>query len=390
MQPLSPPPAGIRLLLLLLACLTVMAGATIAPALPAIAGHFAEVPGATFLARLLLTLPALLIALCAFPAGWLVDRFGRRWPLLGGLLLYAVAGASGLVVDSLPALLVGRACLGVAVALVMTTTMTLVGDFVPGPLREAFMARLAAFMSFGGVIFLTAGGLLAELGWRGPFAVYLLALPLLLAALRLPFPQPHPAGSTAPGAVPLGLAGLVCGTAVLHMIGFYLTPVQVPFLLRELGVGSPTFAGLAIASSTLAGALAALAYRPVLARLGHHRVFALGFAVFALGYLLVGMARSPAPVLGGLVLAGLGGGVMMPNYGTWLLERTPPPLRGRVSGALTASFFLGQFLSPLVTQPLAAAGDLSALFIIVAAAFALVGLVYLMASRLPAAAGRPA
>jgi MFS family permease len=390
MSPSTPPPTGIRLLLLLQASLTVMAGATIAPALPAIAAHFADVPHAAFLSRLLLTLPALLIAACAFPAGWLVDRFGRRWPLLAGLALYAVAGASGLVLDSLPGLLIGRAALGLAVALVMTTTMTLVGDLLPPPERERFMGRLAAFMSFGGVVFLTVGGLLAELGWRGPFAAYLLALPLLLLASGLPFTDGAPSAAQPKGQLPLGLAGLVCTTAVLHMIGFYVTPVQVPFLMVELGITAPSFAGLAIATFTLASALCALAYRPILARLGHQGVFALAFAVFSAGYLLVAAATAAGVALLGLALAGIGNGIMIPNYGTWLLARTPAPLRGRVSGAMTASFFAGQFLSPLATEPLVAQGGIAAAFLGVAVVGAAIAGGYLLAARSPAAVGRAA
>lgn len=388
MSPPPPPTTGIRLLLLLQASLTVMASATIAPALPAIADHFADIAQAAFLSRLLLTLPALLIAVCAFPAGWVVDRFGRRWPLLAGLALYAIAGASGLVLDSLPALLIGRAALGLAVALVMTTTMTLVGDLLPPLEREHFMGRLAAFMSFGGVVFLTIGGLLAELGWRGPFALYLLALPLILRAARLPFVGGAPPSIRRDGSMPLGLAGLVCVTALLHMVGFYVTPVQVPFLMLELGVTAPAFAGLAIATFTLASALCALAYRPILARLGHQGVFALAFAVFAAGYLLVAAAPDASMALLGLALAGVGNGIMIPNYATWLLARTPASLRGRVSGIMTASFFLGQFLSPMATEPLVAAGGIAAAFLGVAIVSGGIAAGYLVGAWLRPAVGR--
>jgi MFS family permease len=372
------PPASLRVLLLLLATLTVMAGATIAPSLPGMAEHFADVPRAHLLARLVLTLPALLIALSAFPAGWVVDRFGRKVPLLAGVLLYALAGASGLLVDSLGSILIGRAFLGIAVGIVMTTTMTLVGDLMQPPLRDRFMGMMAAFMSFGGVVFLTAGGLLAELGWRGPFAVYLLALPLLIAAgLMLPEPGARrhaPSGPQEPA--PLRLAALVYGTALLHMVAFYIIPVQAPFLLREHGVMAPSLAGLAIAASTLASALAALAFRPMLLRLGHAGIFALGFAVFAAGYLVIGLAGQASVVAAGLVVAGIGGGIVMPNYGAWLLARTPQASRGRISGGLTASFFLGQFLSPLATQPIVGNGRLGPMFVAAAGGILLLALAY--------------
>ncbi|HMU52301.1 MAG TPA: MFS transporter [Geminicoccaceae bacterium] len=362
-EPLSLPSPATRLLLLLLSSLTVTAGATIAPSLPAMAEHFAATPAVDLLSRLVLTLPALLIAVAAWPSGWIIDRLGRRMPLLAGVLLYALAGASGLVLDSLAAILVGRALLGLAVAMLLTATTTLIGDLMPPGARERFLGFTASFMGFGGVVFLTAGGLLAELGWRGPFAVYLLALPLLAWAARLPETGGRDAPPLPGGPFPAALAALLCLTATLHMVIFYLIPVQIPFVLRQMQHPSPSLAGLVIAASTLAGAAASLLYPLLLPRLGHRRVFSLGFSVMALGGFVTGLALSTGTLVLGLVIAGLGGGIVMPNYSAWLMARTPPAARGRAMGGLIAAIFMGQFLSPLLAQPVIQASGLPMLFI---------------------------
>lgn len=356
------PGPATRLLLLLLSSLTVMAGATIAPSLPAMAGHFAATPGVDLLARLVLTLPALAIAAAAYPSGWLIDRLGRKAPLLAGILLYALAGASGLVLDSLTAILAGRALLGLAVAMLLTATTTLIGDLLPQGARDRFLGLVASFMGFGGVVFLTAGGLMAELGWRGPFAIYLLALPLLAWAATLPETGGHHAPALADGPFPSGLAAALYLTAALHMVVFYLVPVQIPFVLRQMQQPSPSLAGLLIAAATLAGALASLAYPLLLPRLGHRRVFSLGFSVMALGGFVAGLALSVRGLLPGLLLIGLGGGIAMPNYGAWLLAKTPAAARGRAMGGLVAAIFMGQFLSPLLAQPVIAKAGLPLLF----------------------------
>ena len=219
-------------------------------------------------------------------------------------------------------------------------------------------------MSFGGVVFLTTGGLLAELGWRGPFAVYLLALPLLAWAATLPETGGRHAPILPGGPFPHGLAAMVYLTAILHMTIFYLIPVQVPFVLRQMQTPSPSLAGLAIAASTLAAALASLGYPALLPPLGHRRIFSLGFAVLALGCFVSGLALSTGTLVLGLVIAGIGGGIAMPNYGTWLLARCPPASRGRAMGGLIAAIFIGQFLSPLLAQPIIAASGLPMLFIV--------------------------
>lgn len=55
----------------------------------------------------------------------------------------------------------------------------------------------------------------------------------------------------------------------------------------------------------------------------------------------------------------------MPNANVWATSVAPAVARGRALGGLTAALFLGQFLSPLVVQPLTAASSLSMTFVVV-------------------------
>jgi MFS family permease len=96
------PPTATAVTLLAASTLTVMAPTIVAPALPSIAREFAGVAQADLLVPLVLTLPALVIAVTASGAGALVDRIGRRPVLLGGILLYGLAGGTGVFVGSLP------------------------------------------------------------------------------------------------------------------------------------------------------------------------------------------------------------------------------------------------------------------------------------------------
>ncbi|WP_263862365.1 MFS transporter [Deinococcus detaillensis] len=160
------PEASIRLTLLLLSALTIMAGATIAPALPAMQDHFASQPNVQLLVKLALTIVGLAIALSAPLSGVLADRYGRRPVLIGSLLLYALGGASGLMVSSLGMLLVGRVVLGLAVAGTMTASGALINDFFSGPARGQFLSQQAAFSSFGGAVLLPLGGVLACAVWH--------------------------------------------------------------------------------------------------------------------------------------------------------------------------------------------------------------------------------
>ena len=73
--------------------------------------------------------------------------------------------------------------LGLAVAGVMVSATTLIADYYSGPARAAFMGLQAGFMGLGGVVFLTLGGALAQQNWHYPFGIYLFAWPIALLVL---------------------------------------------------------------------------------------------------------------------------------------------------------------------------------------------------------------
>jgi len=78
----------IKITLLLSSSLTIMAGATIAPSLPQIQQVFANNPQSEFLTKIILTIPALFIAMFSPVVGALIDRFGRLKLMLSSLILY--------------------------------------------------------------------------------------------------------------------------------------------------------------------------------------------------------------------------------------------------------------------------------------------------------------
>src|ERR1700744_1074295 len=47
------------------------------------------------------------------PAGWLVDRFGLKWPYAAGMFLWSAASAATALVSSLNALIAVRVVLGI-------------------------------------------------------------------------------------------------------------------------------------------------------------------------------------------------------------------------------------------------------------------------------------
>jgi MFS family permease len=299
------------------------------------------------------TLPSLGIVLTAGVAGWLNDKYGRQPVMLASLLLYGVAGLAALLTTSLWTLLVTRFLLGMAIGGTMTSAMAMIADRYQGDGRTKFMSTQAAVMSSASMVFLVAGGLLGELGWRYPFLLYaagFLMIPVVLSML----PESKPVGPVIGGADKLDLKPLaiVGVTALLAMILFYMLPVRLPFHLRSLGYSSPALAGVAVAVGTLTMALAAVSYSRTAAKLPIYLVYAIIFACSGLGFLIIGNAPSLFWVFVGSAIAGAGNGWLFPANNLLIMARAPAHQRGRASGFHTTCIFTGQFLSPLASGPL--------------------------------------
>jgi MFS family permease len=355
--------------LLFVAMLTIMSGTVVSPSLPAIEAAFPDVPDVALLSRMVLTLPALFVAFCAPVMGVLADRFGRRRLLIASILLYGIAGVSGLVAESLAGVLVGRALLGVAVGGIMTLATALVGDYFAGAERERYLGFQQSFTGIGGVVFVVGGGMLAEFHWRAPFAIYLIAF-LLVPAVLLFLNEPRRFAGHAPGAAPstdsqppdwFAVAAL-CGLTFLINLSFYLVPSQLPFHMRFLGIESPTSAGMAMGLHNLVMALAALNYGRLRTALGIPAIFGIGLVVMACGFALVAGAGSMGTILVAMTVAGAGLGIVVPNLMSAAIALATPTTRGRVAGMVTASMFVGHFMSPVASQPWIANAGYAATF----------------------------
>lgn len=371
MQPTPMPPPLVSLAVLLLAAMTIMANATIAPSLPGMKAHFEGVPGIDTLTGLILTLPSAAIMLTAGLAGWLADRVSRQTLLVAAAVLYAAGGSSGLWAETLTQILIGRAVLGIGVAFTMTLALAWGTDLWQGPARARMMGVQGAFISAGGIVVMILGGVLATLHWRGAFSAYLLVLPVAALALvmlapyarRLSARRAAAAGQAAPAdPFPWAVFAFVGPLAFVFMAVFYAMPTRMPFLLEHLGVTNTALVGLIMATLTMASMPGALAYGLIRQRLSAMAVFALSFALMGVGMIVISQAGGIAGVVLGTVIAGAGMGPSMPNYTTYLMASVPAAQRGRASGLLTTAFFAGQFAAPLLAAPLVHLFGLPGLF----------------------------
>ena len=359
-DPTTGRPAGRAqaLVLLLSSCLAVLGAVLLAPVLPRIQDAFADTPGVEALTPIVLTAPALVIGLTAMIAGRIVDRVGRKRLLVGALVVYAFVGTAPLWLPSLQLIVASRVLLGLTEAAIMTCCTTLLADYFHGSQREKYFGLQVVFTTVAATIFFGVGGALGAADWRAPFWLYVVSLPLAVAAAKLiwqPAPRAQAAARTEKlPALPWRQLGAPVVVSLLGGLIFYVLIVQLSFKLDSIGVESTATIGAASAIASLGTAVGGFLFGR-LAKLGPAVLVPLAFAISGIGILGLGLASAvPAVIVFG-VATGFGNGLLLPSLLTWALSSLSFEQRGRGTGVWTSAFFIGQFVCPLVVLALTGA-----------------------------------
>ncbi|MGR3760032.1 MFS transporter [Roseobacteraceae bacterium NS-SX3] len=342
--------------LLMAASLTVLANATISPALAGLEREFSHLPDAGFLVRLLVPAPSLGVMLTAPLAGWVADRMGRRPVLLAGIWLFVLCGTAGAFLPDLHSMLASRFGLGIAVALIMTAQTALIGDYFTGARRNGLTGLQISARNFGGLLFIGSAGLAATVSPRLPFLIYALALACLYVVWRH---APEPSRSRAQ-TTPEDGAGhpawlmLVLAVSALQMLTnglFFMMPTQLPFFFASQGLNSALMTGAGLGLLSLSGGIAALFYARLKRTLPNAAIFTAGYAALSLGFAVLAREGSAGLSLAGAMAVGIGYATVSPGFVAIALALAPAGRRGAAGAILTASVFCGQFLSPFFSTP---------------------------------------
>jgi MFS family permease len=381
--------AGTRhgVMILIASVMPVMAIIALVPVLPLLLREFADVSGSEFLVPIAMTVPALCVAVFSPVAGWLSDRLGRKNLLVGSMVLYAVFGIIPWFLDDLFQIIGARIALGAVEAMIMTVATTLIGDYFEGEKRERWIALQVAAASLSAIVLIAMGGILGEmLGSRGPFLMYLLALPAAAATAGILFePAAAKAGGTrAEARFPLGaIAPLVLTTLFVGVI-FYTIIVQLGPILEIPAPVSPGVIGMIGAACNCAVGIGSLVFHKGKQHVGF-RLLAVGLVFAAVGYAGASLGTTLPVIAAFVILASIGSGMMLPNMLTWTMSRLPPQMRGRGMGLWTGAFFLGQFLAPLLAAAVTGmTGAMAATLLAYATTIAVAAVIALLLSRLSA------
>ncbi|WP_414155226.1 MFS transporter [Pseudomonas sp. BNK-43-a] len=342
--------AAQALILVFTTQLPIMGLLSLIPIIPLLAQQFSTHPSAHFLVPLLITAPSACIALLSPLAGILADRFGRRRLLLIAVFFYGVFGFAPYFMDDLVSVVACRFVLGVTEAVIMTVANTLFGDFYePGP-RRKWLAVQSGVGSVSGAVLMFSGGLLGEMGWQGPFLLYLLAFPIFLGLLFWtwePGRKQQEASEPSGEPFPLGRMALVVGVTLLAATLYYVEVLQISQILHGIGLHDSSKLGLASGLANMGVPLGALVFA-WLSKRDIRLQLATVFLLFSAGLIGLGLAVEVNFAVFSAFIAQVGCGLLIPALINWCLSGLSFEHRGRGVGLWTAAFFIGQFVSPFL------------------------------------------
>ncbi|MFD9321906.1 multidrug effflux MFS transporter [Streptomyces sp. NPDC060053] len=335
------------------------------PALPEVTRTL-HAPAAT----VQLTLTACLagMALGQLVVGPMSDRWGRRRPLLAGLVAYVVATALCALAPTVELLVACRLVQGLAGAAGIVIARAVVRDLYDGVAMARFFSTLMLISGVAPVVAPLIGAqILRATDWRGVF-VLLTGVGLLLAVVvwtRLP--ETLPAAERHTGGVGEALRSMRRLLGDLPFTGYLLTGgfafaalfayiSASPFVVQEIYGASPQTFGLLFGVNSVGLVLIGqLNGRVLVGRVRLDRVLVVGLAVVVLAATALLLMTTGvfgevglAPVAAALFVLMSAMGVTLPNAQTLALTRVRHSA-GSASALLgTSSFLIGAIASPLV------------------------------------------
>ena len=347
------------LLILAASALPVMGVVLLSPIAQRLPAAVGTGPGGISLAPFVLTAPALAIAVLSPVGGYLLDVVGRRICFLSALLIYAAVGTAPLWLENAYVIVLARFALGATEAVILASTIALIGDYFSGATRDKWVAYMMAVAALAATLFYIAGGMLGSISWRAPFAAYGVSALIFLAAIPIIF-EPDPSTRRQKTVVTKEHAAntprlawemiALFAATFIGSILFYIVPLQLGVFLAERGVESPAQIGLLIAIAGLGNPIGSFSFR-FLRNLSFSTLLGASSALAGLGLLLAALWKDVPMLVSGAFINQLGCGILCPLTMAATLRLAPAHRRGTSGGGWSTAFFVGQFFSPLAVLP---------------------------------------
>ena len=365
--------------------LTIMAPTAVSPALAAIRDAFPQITATQ--AKLVLTLPTLVMMPMGLFSARLTAKIDKKKLLLTGMALFLVFGVAGGLVNDFRLLLLTRLLFGVGLGIMTPLSTSLIFDFAPEPERRSKLLGIqGSFNQFGGLLFMSLSGVLASMSWRYSFLCYAFVIvSIILTSLFMPSippmaPKKKSADGTAAPKQKMSKKILILAFFAMMIFDcYFVINTDLALYMDVLGIGDAKECGYALSLMRIPAILAGILLAWIMRNL---KDWTMPFAtvIMASGYLIISFAQSYGLLLVGCLVVGLGGGFALPPISLYLPRIVTPRQRTLGVAIIMSVAQLGQFISPLYTDLFVSGmseGDLRMRFVVSAITTVVIGFLVL-------------
>ena len=326
----------------------VMSAIVMVPIMPDIFRVFGALPNANFWLPSLVTIPGFCAALLSPLAGYLGDKVGLRWPIIGALLLYALFGVAPFLTQDFHTVVASRIALGICQVGVLMFSLALIGQQFEGPARDKWLAVQAAAATSSAIVLLPISGFLAgQLGWQGSFLIYSVASILALVFVFLPVrPVLRVAAHGEDGAQGLPWRWLLtqCLLTCFGGVLVFGAQFQLGLAFATVGIKGASTIGVLSALAAAGVVVGSLSFMKAKQWLGDRLLMA-EFVVCGITLIAMWQFQSVPGLLSFAFINMVACGALLPTLVTNVAAGLPDSVRGRGLGIWNSAFVMAQFLS---------------------------------------------
>lgn len=343
-------PNKLTLLTILMSSMVILMGAAaVAPALSLINDAFPE--AGTQTVSLIVTLPALSVAITGFGMGYMADRFGKAKVLITSLIIFTIAGVSGFFLENLTLVLIGRFVLGVGITGISSTTTALLSEYWTGTDRAKVIGYQSAAIGVGTLVLESLGGILSDIGWHYPFLIYLIGVPIIITGI-LSIKEPvsevgFKTETVNENETSNGGKVLICYAIVfLAMFLMFSLPTNFSYYMIEIGQ-SLSMCGILLGVMGICQSIFSILYSRSTRRLNEMKMYSISFIMMAIGLGLL-YINNMAAIWISMILVGFSLGALMPTVIAQLSTLSTAKTSGRIMGGYSVALNLSTFVSGTV------------------------------------------
>ena len=335
--------------ILLLSLLT-MATGIVSPSLPAISKEYPDVPQS--LIDQVSAIPSFAMAVFVIISTWIVKKIGTKKTVELGLWMIIISTVISLIAPNIWVLLGARLLLGAGIGTYNSLAVSLIAVSYSGKLQSKLMGWENAFQGIGALGGSLLVSVLLLVHWRLTFAMYLIAI-FILVYYHLHVPDiplsddsGNADGSHAADTRTNWLTVTGSGIATfLLMSGYMITVIKLPTYLIDHHIASANTGSILIGLLSLTTIIAGVAYGRLFGALRFHTI-SVAIALMTIAFGLLGMYPTLLSASISCALIGISFGLFVPFCFSAAAHATSAAKSDDVTTLMIIANNLANFVAP--------------------------------------------